>query len=223
MAEQALTIGISATARVDTCIGNYDLKYLANKLGSKFFPIETDDESRICSDFEALINRLNGKYSIHANIIDEYKCFSDREKCIEIINELFLEEYRDKYMELLTSTKVDTYYFLLELKLIKIYKNICEKDIKSFIAFVNGFPRKEGKFNLDRLNTLFDDMCRQNKYSPIVVEIIRSKEFEQKFNKVKDDLSCGKHVFIITTYQTIGSGKNIQYAISDYDKDMSYL
>ena len=109
--------------------------------------MESEDESRICSDFESLINRLNGKYSIHSNIIDDYKCFSDREKCIEIINELFCEEYREKYIELLTSPKVDTYYFLLELKLAKIYKNICEKDIKSFIAFVNGFPTIDGKFN----------------------------------------------------------------------------
>lgn len=219
LAEQALTIGISATARVDTCIGNYDLKYLANKLGSKYLPIEADDESRIRSDFEELINRLKGKYSIHAHILDDYKCFSDREKCIEIIDELFFEEYRKKYIELLTSAKVDTYYFLLELKLAKIYKNICENDIKSFIAFVNGFPKNDGKFNLARLNSLFDDICKQYQYSSIVVEIIRAKDFDVKFNKVKDDLASGRQVFIITTYQTIGSGKNIQYPISEYDKD----
>ncbi|MCI9405280.1 MAG: hypothetical protein HFJ22_07680 [Clostridia bacterium] len=223
LAEQALIIGISATAKVDTCIGNYDLKYLTNKLGAKFLPIKVEDESRIHSDFEALINRSKGKYNIHTNIIDEYKCFSDRERCIEIINDLFIEEFKDKYLELLSSNKVDTYYFLLELKLAKIYKNICENDIKSFIAFVNGFPKSDGKFNLDRLNSLFDDICAQNKFNSIVVEIIRAKEFDIKFNKVKDDLSCGKQVFIITTYQTIGSGKNIQYSISDYDKDRVFF
>ncbi len=223
LAESALTIGISATARVNTCIGNYDLKYLEDKLGSRFLPLESEDESRICSDFESLINRLNGKYSIHSNIIDDYKCFSDREKCIEIINELFCEEYREKYIELLTSPKVDTYYFSLELKLAKIYKNICEKDIKSFIAFVNGFPTIDGKFNRTRLNSLFDDICNQNQYNPIVVEIIRAKDFDLKFNKIKDELACGRQVFIITTYQTIGSGKNIQYPISDNDKDRVIL
>lgn len=219
LAEQALTVGLSATAKIDTCIGNYDLKYLANKLGMKLLSIKSEDDSRIHSDFEALINRSKGKYTIHTNIIDEYKCFSDREKCIEIIYELFVDDYKDKYLELLTLKKVDTYYFLLELKLAKIYKNICENDIKSFIAFVNGFPKSDGKFNLDRLNSLFEDICAQYTFNSIVVEIIRAKEFDIKFNKVKDDLSCGKQVFIITTYQTIGSGKNIQYFISDYDKD----
>lgn len=219
LAEHALIIGISATAKVETCIGNYDLKYLNDKLGSKLLQIDVEDENRIHSDFETLINCLKGKYCIHTNIIDEYKCFSDREKCVELINELFFEDYREKYIELLTSNKVDTYYFLLELKLAKIYKNICEKNIKSFIAFVNRFPQNDGKFNFDRLMALFNDICAQYKYNPIVVEIIRSKEFEVKFNKVRDDLFCGKQVFIITTYQTIGSGKNIQYSISDYDRD----
>jgi len=73
---------------------------------------------------------------------------------------------------------------LLELKLAKIYKNICEKDIKSFIAFVNGFPTNDGKFNLSRLNSLFDDICKQYQYNSIVVEIIRAKDFDIKFNKV---------------------------------------
>lgn len=219
LTEQALVIGISATAKIDTCIGNYDLKYLSDKLSSRLLSMEAEDESRIISEFETLINRLKGKYSIHANIIDDYVCFSDREKCIEIINEMFFEEYKDKYLELLNSNKVDTYYFLLELKLAKIYKNICENDIKSFIAFVNGFPKSDSKFNLDRLRATFNDICTQYKFNPIIVEIIRSKDFETKFNKVKEDLSCGKQVFIITTYQTIGSGKNIQYPISDYDMD----
>ncbi len=44
-------------------------------------------------------------------------------------------------------------------------------------------------------------------------EIVKADDFDNKFNKIKDKLANNETVFVLTTYSTIGSGKNIQYPI----------
>ena len=84
------------------------------------------------------------------------------------------------------------------------------KDIYSFIAFVNGFPTDRGKFNIGQIRKLFNDIDLIMGQSAIRFEVLQSAGFDSLFSSVKEDLQQGKKVFVLTTYQTIGSGKNIQ-------------
>ncbi|MGN0796465.1 MAG: hypothetical protein ACI4MT_05890 [Christensenellales bacterium] len=215
LAGRSLVVGISATAKVDTCIGNYDKNYLESKLNNKFITSTKEDEERVAAEFNRLINDLSGQYQIHTNIIDDFNVFSDKEKCLLFINELYEGNLKEKYIAILEDERTKSYYFLIELKLAYLYKQVCENEIYSFIAFENRFPKSGEDFDLDRLIKLFDDLCEQNGYSKIVFEIINSQDFDEKLNKVKGDLAQGKKVFVLTTYQTVGSGKNVQYAIPE--------
>lgn len=66
---------------------------------------------------------------------------------------------------------------------------------------------------------MFNDLKSQNKYSDINIELVNSQDFDYKFNSLQEKLSNGERVFVITTYQTIGSGKNIQYPIPNSQKE----
>lgn len=215
LVDHSLVVGISATANVDTCIGNYDKKYLGSKLKEKNITSTQEDDERVSEQFKKTIGALEGKYQIHTDIIDDFNVFSDKEKCVLYINDLFKGEIKDKYIAILEDTKIKSYYFLIELKLAYLYKQICENEIYSFIAFENRFPKPGEDFDLDRLLTLFEDLCKQNSYSKIIFEIINSQDFDEKLNKVREHLSQGEKVFVLTTYQTVGSGKNIQYQIPE--------
>lgn len=219
LASKAFVVGISATAQVNTCIGNYDLTYLRKKLGNNYIEIEKDDENRIAQEFSSMLNETKGKYNIHVNIVDDIPVFSDREKCEILISKLFEGKYKDKYNEFLNQEKTNTYYYFIELKLAWIYADMKIKGYKSFIGFLNGFPKNKGDFDIERLSMLFEDIDTNYSGDSIRVEIIDSSNFDYKFESIYKDLDEGKSVYILTTYQTIGSGKNIQYEIPNSEKD----
>lgn len=219
LSQHALVVGISATAKVKTCIGNYDLKYLRSELKDKFIETNKIDEQRMADDFSSIVNKLDGQYKIKVQIVDDFGLFSDREKCARLITDLFIGENFTKYSQLLENQKTDFYYYLMELKLALMYKYICENNIKSFIAFLNRRPTPNGKLDSQRLDGLFEDLCLQNGYEKIRHEVLTSQNFDITFRSIQKDLEQGKPVFVITTYQTVGTGKNIQYNISKATED----
>lgn len=97
LTERALVVGISATAKVKTCIGNYDIKYLETKLGDRYIVPPTEDEKRISDEFYRLTDLLKGQYKINSIIIDDFDKFSDKEKCFEYIKNLFNGDVQQKY------------------------------------------------------------------------------------------------------------------------------
>lgn len=220
LSKSALVVGISATAKINTCIGNYDLKYLEKQLQKQkpLIDLPQEDFDRIASNFNALQQKYSEQCKIHTAVIDDLSCFSDKEKCKNLVVSVFgdndVEEYINEY-----DAAEECYYLFLELKLAYVYKEACEKGIESFIAFTNSFPNKDNKFNLDRLQKMFNRIDEQYKYEKPILYIVRAQEFDEKFKLIQDDLLNGRHVFVITTYQTIGSGKNIQYEYAEISQD----
>lgn len=142
--------------------------------------------------------------------------FSCKEKCQWFIHTLFASEHKNYYLQLLENINRDEYYyFLMELKLAYLYREVGTKEIYSFVAFLNAFPKKDYKFNIERLENLFKDIAKEYNFDIIVWTKIDAGNFDFEFKKAKTTLEEGKKVFIITTYQTIGSGKNIQYKIPE--------
>ena len=224
LTERALVVGISATAKVETCIGNYDLPYLRSKLGDNFINICEEDSGRISSDFAEMIGRTQGQYAIHATVVDNYDVFSNRELGERLVGDLFDGEILEKYKDYISNAK-DTalYYFIIELKLAFFYKEIGDKDIKSAIAFINRFPKPKDKLDLERIKEMFAAIDKRFNRTAIEVKVVTSQTFDEEFADAKDLLAQGKQVLILTTYQTVGSGKNIQYPIPEGQEDaMAY-
>lgn len=216
LTEKALVIGVSATANIETCIGNYDLKYLRTKLQENYIMPDDEDKENIRNAFENLKSTFRGRFTIHSQTIDDINVFSYKEKCHWFINTLFAsKQQKDQYLKLLEKDEIDKYYFLMELKLAYLYKEVGTKEIYSFVAFLNGFPKNDYKFNIKRLENLFKDIAKEYSFYSIEWTIIDASNFDFEFKKAKNTLEKGEKVFIITTYQTIGTGKNIQYKIPE--------
>lgn len=213
LVRQALVIGISATAKIKTCIGNYDKHYIDNKIGDANLEIDAEDKHRIGSAFNELLVSQRGKYEIHTQLVDELHGFSDKEKCAELVELLFENDMRQKWLEVLQNENTKGYYFLTELKVAALYNQVCQKGIHSFIAFMNGFPKAKSDFDAERMRELFEDLCTQNGYTPLKFYIVKAADYDVKFEQIRKDLASAQQVFVLTTYKTIGTGKNIQYTI----------
>lgn len=219
-------VGISATASIDTVIGNYDIDYLKKILRDDFYCIPTNDHCRLETQFLES-QKIYNDYKIEINTIpiDDFNFFSDKEKCIEIINSLFNNENKKFYLEHLEKN-ISNYHFFIICKLLKLFKEVAEsKSIYSFLAFLNSFPTTKDKTKsehfLDKeiLDRAIQDLISQNNYdNPPMLHIVKSNNYDEEFIKINEELVEGKKVFVLSTYKTIGNGKNIQYNIPNLEQ-----
>lgn len=214
LAKAATVVGISATASVDTVIGNYDLGYIKKILKDSYKLLSPEASKRIGHDFEKSQVLYKEKVKINVEIIDNLGVFSDKEKCQVLLAKIYSGECLNNYL-LNIEQEQDYYYYLQTLKLVSIYKKMGKTSINSFIAFLNSFPTKNGDIRIDVLNQMFKDVAENNKFEYFEYSIIKSSGFSFEMEKVYEDLKQGKKHLVISTYQTIGSGKNIQYEIPE--------
>lgn len=219
-------VGISATASIDTVIGNYDIDYLKKTLRDDFYIIPINDHFRLETQFLES-QKIYNDYNIKINTIpvDDFNFFSDKEKCIEIINLLFNDENKKFYLEYLDKN-ISNYHFFIICKILKLFKEVAEsKNMYSFLAFLNSFPTTKDKTKsehfLDKeiLDRAIQDLIFQNNYiNPPMLHIVKSSNYDEEFIKINEELAEGKKVFVLSTYKTIGNGKNIQYSIPNIEQ-----
>lgn len=209
-------IGVSATATLDTVNGNFDLKYLKSKLKEKLYLLEDEDQKELNNKFEEQQKNYD-EVDIEVDICDKSIISSNRDQCNSLIKSIIKESARDKYYKYVSEIKNDNklYYFLVTLKLGYAYKQFIDKKLNSFVCFLNSLHRNkstENKFDrliIEDINELFLDISNEK----INIKYVKSENFDVEMNKIKNELFEGKKCFVITTYQTLGSGKNIQYDI----------
>lgn len=83
LSKKAQVIGISATATLDTVIGNYDLEYLQEMLQDKFYVMPEEDKCRLQKSFKKFVANYD-KVKIHVEPVSYSK--DDRVELAEIFN-----------------------------------------------------------------------------------------------------------------------------------------
>ncbi len=234
LAVKSNVIGVSATATLDTVIGNYDIKYLEKKLQDNFCKISKEDEIRLKNAFNKTLEIYKkGNVNINNYAIDDIPQFSYEDKIYEIIKfRLFKDENKkEKWTKIFTDEltqktngrkKKDSaiYYQLIRFKLGLVYKYFCEhKEIHSFLCFLNFTVNTKSNVTFKELNDLFKDIAEDCGVQYVKPQSVYGANFKQEYNTSLSKLQQGEKIFWLSTYKTIGSGKNIQYKIPDAVKD----
>lgn len=221
--EKAKVIGISATATIPTVIGNYDLNYLKSKIQQAFTMPSEDDKTRMSREFsksfsgydkvninvQLLRGNINGQYSK-----DSWKLvFENYEFAEKVFDGLEIELFDDK-----NSYNKERY-----VRVALAYKNfILNNDIRSFLCVLTKHPKNNDKYlNRNRLNTIFEYICRENnlEFNSYSIYNLDGEEYDRKKDEIINKLSNGNKLFVISVYQTIGVGQNLQYKIPEEIKD----
>ncbi len=211
-------VGISATATLPTVVGNYDLDYIASILGDNYIEISSDCKTRIDNRFNDTQKDYD-KVKINVNIIDDFDCFTDKEISEKFLSTIYNGEILEKYLAKMRST--DNMYDLLRyIKTVYLYKEVAMSDIRSFICFQNKLPVvKDEHFDYNILLEMFNDAAACNGFDMYDSYVVKSSNYDEEFIKIYSELAKGKKCFVISTYKTIGSGKNIQYKIPSMLED----
>ncbi len=225
LAEKSKIIGISATAKVKTVTGNYDVSYFKRQLGNSFFELNKNEKGLLSNLFNQQ-NKYYNKVKIETKWLsfsnyesDFEKLFEDKELALDIIGELKNN-----------NPKITDYLFYRYLKIGFSFKQFLLKDkIKGFLCLLNKEPKYFDKnLNLKILEEIFSILIENTtntielfseenekgklKYNvKNAYAIINSNDFDNKKQSFISRLEDDKKVFIISMYQTMGAGQNLQY------------
>ena len=213
--EKAKVLGISATATIPSAIGNYDINYLAEKLQDKYVVITDAERVRLKNTFNQSMKGYD-QVEIHTELIgcDDYsvsawKAVADNDELAQYLYDCVdqaCSEDRNDYNK-------ERYY-----RIAVAFKSfLLENRIQSFLCVLTKHPRKYDKIlSLDVLLDIFGVITKFYRVSFDVknnVVQLDGEEYDAKKDEITKRLGNGERLFVISVYQTIGAGQNLQYPI----------
>jgi hypothetical protein len=217
---KAMVIGVSATARVNTNIGNYDLDYLKSCLGNYFFTIQEEDMIQLKNNYSEVTQGYE-QVTIKSQFIGSDQHQEALKKLEEILNDQ--EAANDLYNKVKSKIEDNNQFvFCRYVNILIAWKYFLENaDCRGFLCFLNKFPKMDDpELDLKILHEFADLILQDNQIlanesiSDIMI-VLSSNDFEDNKNKLLNDLQQKKRRFIFSTYQTIGVGQNLQFEIPD--------
>lgn len=227
-----LVFGISATATQETCIGNFDLKWLRTQLSSKFYSLEYYERKKLketlkkINNFENQVERKLNVYQGDEIIKTGFDNVEELKKDKRMINKLinirrkafkaenYSEENRNIQEEYYNYAFNVILNFLLDKKsnsLLFISNRFTQADmIANLIINLKNFLKDK---NLLTKNVVFRDLNARS-----LNHFLENKE--EIDNELMNFLKNPKiKTIIFTTYQSAGTGVNIKFARDNFDNN----
>lgn len=218
LCNKAKVVGISASSSLRTSTGNFDINYLEIKLGKKFKHLSKEERAELKEYF----NRQTSEYDkvnilLEAISVDELNL----EKHINSFSNDIQKIIKNKFENLKTYIKIR--YIKLFLCMREFVKN---SHMYSFL-FLTSKLLKENDFAFDFIfaKSIFNELCTQFNIVANIDSLFGDIEtYDNKKKEIEKKLSNGEKVFLVSSYQTLGAGQNIQYKIPrNFIKGIDYV
>lgn len=220
LSKKSKVIGMSATATLDSVVGNYDINYLKKELNGNFFLVSDDVYEKIKEKLNVIWEPYHrGDVKVEVKILDYNR---DNlllgERLIEILGDRdYVNKYYNKISVLVGE---NSYVWKRYCNIMLAFKEFIQHDdIMSFFCLNMVLPESgKNNFDLDLLKELFDDIIKINNCNSLLsaqesLYILKSHNFDEEKEEVLEKLSNGEKIFIMSSYKTIGAGQNLQYKI----------
>ncbi|MCD8293927.1 MAG: hypothetical protein LUE27_01585 [Clostridia bacterium] len=224
-------VGISATADLRSALGNYDMEYLKKELGGAYHAITEEERASLEKQYCESISGY-GKVKISAGAVPSIPrgpysedWWSDITQDAKAAEEMF--EYVQKNSGHSDDSSTDcnagkssdpTYVEKRYYRIAYAYSVFLRKGIQAFLCVLNKIPREgDGSLDTNVLDELFGmvgEAVLGAPHKPQYV-VLESAGFEEDLTALTERYAKGEHVFIISTYQSIGNGLNMQFRSSD--------
>lgn len=220
LCRRAKVVGLSATAALPTVLGNYDLEYLKGHLQEHYHEISQPTKDRIRAELEALwAPYRDHRIQINLEVVDR----NQRDLLLrERLEKIFAQpENVQKYTQRLASLCGENY---IQNRYCNIFAAIkafwSHPEIHSFLCLNQilpalGTPSMDETVLRDALEDLRLELAPQ---ATGEIAILRSGDrFEEAKDTLLRALQDGAKRFILSSYQTLGAGQNLQYSINAPD------
>lgn len=218
LSKKAKVIGISATADINTVTGNYDLDYLSSVLKEnlKFIPNEVYE--RIKMELECTWDAYKcGKVNVNTSIINLNKGNLDINLRLEEIfqSKKLANRYSIKLINKCGGVESSDYIIKRYCNIFAIIKEfVIHDDIKSFLCLNMVLPKRDIiNFDLELFETAISDLAKiyNKSLNSGNIYVLKSENFDIDKENVLKRLSNNEKILIMSSYNTIGAGQNLQY------------
>ena len=232
LASKARVIGLSATASIETVTGNYNIEYLRDRLNEDYYELPIDDKQRIDSYIdERLNNSLSSDINVQVEAIENYD-----DKLENIIAQLFKQsENIEKISGLLSHFEQNTEWenqdpffdikrVIRAMKAIRAY--LSSSTAKVMLVMTNKNVKNDSGYDIfsrDILEQIIGSLCEELNVGKPSSFYLQSVGFADQKDNYKKAIQCGERVIIFSSYQTAGTGQNLQYEIDEQEKDIDSL
>lgn len=220
-------IGISATAEVPTVTGNYDLDYLQAELGKSFHRTPKDVKKRIQKELSYTQKAYeDGRVRVHAEMVkDQSVNFEVVSVCKSFFHDAEIAEIcANIIQQKITDAEKENYIMQRYCSIAWAMHQFCSLSVRSMLYLGMALPdTNKDEMNTQILQEIFQcDIDDVRKYSASICEdmdsqkslvILRSRNFDETKAALAERLSNGEKIFIMSTYQTLGAGQNLQYRV----------
>ncbi len=214
LASKSLIVGMSATATLETITGNFDLKYIKKQLKNNYYELSSKTSNALQAIFEKYQQPYhNNKIKVDVNIVDDSYNISEDKFIHTLFTEIFTRG-EDYYNHFMINRSIKSYYMILILKILKVYVDFGKSELKSIIVFLNGFPHEE-KLNLRVFNEYARIASKNHNFDFYKVEVLKTSFYKETKDRIDYTLSSNQKIMVLTTYNTVSVGKNIQYKLNN--------
>ncbi|MGS2743873.1 hypothetical protein ACU6TU_09770 [Halomonas sp. LS-001] len=211
----ACVLGISATAEAPTVVHNFDLHYLAGRLGSQLQPLSAEQRSRLEACYHACRRydeegillethfiapqraTLRQALNVHENkVIRQPVRLLNRWMQLDDESEFILDWVSRLIVALATFARQDDRRYMLVL-LNRTLSPVGHARLVEFLqAYLDRQSSEAGTGNVYLAAGMNAEAMRHN-----------------RFEKVREKLSNGERVVVLSTYASMGEGKNPEYPV----------
>ncbi len=215
LAKKATVFGISATAEIDTVVGNYDLRYLEEQLKEQFHktPDYLKEKTRIALE-KRWSSYIRGEIKVHGEIISSnIQGFQAEDYC-----KTFMDAEFARYSANIITNMIDAEYQII--RYCNVLKAMCifnkNKNIQSMLYLGMALPKKNNPaMDEGILMQLFEYSQLSVQQNSSSVFFLRGENFDQDKEELQQRLASGEKIFVMSSYQTIGAGQNLQYKVPE--------
>lgn len=221
--EKAKVIGISATATVPSILGNFDIGYLQDRMQQLFVRLTDEERKRLSDEFKKS-QKGYSSINVKAELLGGQGNYTK-----EVWNEVFKNsELAENVYETLQRSfgegeDSNNYHKERYLRIALAFKKfVTHDDIYSFLCVLTKHPKRGDKY-LDRikLHEIFKCIARENgwnNFNESSIVYLDGDEYDEKKSNLIQRLAEGQKIFVISVYQTIGAGQNLQYPVPNMFK-----
>ncbi len=215
LCSNAKVIGISASGTLETVTGNYGLSYIKRKLGNLFYKINEEEKLRINN---YIMKKLGNYKKVNINVD---KCNITDKNYTEILKEVLSKQLYKNILNKISEYSNEDFIKARYYKIAYAINEFFNKDIKSFLFLNNVSMNGSLEFNYNCVNYIFNEIKPNNVNNAYCYALEGSVEkLENLKQLVKDKLKNGNKVFVVSTYQTLGAGQNLQYEYNENYEDL---
>lgn len=230
MCKNNLVFGISATADIETCVGNFDLRFLKMNLRDNYYTLNHFEQAKLKKSLET-INRFEKDIKRELNVFGKAGNFELGFKNVENLrnnDELYyrklMRTLRTISQQIIGDEKTrENQIMYLEYSYMVIINFLLEKESRSLLFISNRLTQ------IPLLKQCLVEIKKilGKKIEPISFKELNAKGIDESFknktlveNDLMKDLSNPKKKTIIyTTFQSAGTGVNFKCYSQKFDKN----